>query len=175
MHGKLMTRALCLLALAAVGGCSDDPVSPDGPVTADRVVDRETLKAFVERAATTVEESVSSPAEAYPFADATFRPEGEWRHGSVYIYVVSLDGISLFNAVQPSIEGTNLWDLEDRNGVKVVQDLIAEANSGGGYVEYLWDNPAVTGDEEDGSPKVGYATLATVAGESILIGSGFYR
>lgn len=39
---------------------------------------------------------------------------------------------------------------------------------------HLWDNPAVTGDEVDGSPKVGYATLVTVAGESILIGSGFY-
>ena len=88
--------------------------------------------------------------------------------------MVSLDGISLFNAVQPSIEGTNLWELEDLNGVKIVQDLIAEANQGGGFVEYLWDNPAVTGDEENGSLKVGYATLATVAGESILIGSGIY-
>ena len=174
MHGKLMTRALCLLALAAVGGCSDDAVSPDDPITADRVVDRETLRAFVERAATTVEEAVSSPAQAYLFADVTFRPEGEWRHGSIYIYVLSLDGISLFNAVQPSLEGTNLWDLEDLNGVKVVQDLLAEANSGGGFVEYLWDNPAVDGDEENGSLKVGYATLATAGGESVLIGSGIY-
>lgn len=174
MNRKLMTRALCLLALAAVGGCSDDPVSPDDPVTADRVVDRETLRAFVDRAATTVEEAVSSPAQAYPFANATFRPEGEWRSGSIYLFVLALDGLGLFHATNPSLEGTSLWDLEDLNGVKMVQALIAEANQGGGFVDYLWDNPAVTGDEEEGSPKVGYATLATVAGDDIVIASGFY-
>ena len=33
-------------------------------------------------------------------------------------------------------------DLEDANGVKILQELIAVAAEGGGYVEYLWPDPA---------------------------------
>ena len=48
------------------------------------------------------------------------------------------------------------------------------AAAGGGYVEYLWDDPAVAGDEETGSPKVGYAVPYTALGEEFILGSGFY-
>ena len=36
---------------------------------------------------------------------------------------------------------------------------------GGGYVEYLWDDPAVAGDEETSSPKVEYAVPYTALGD----------
>ena len=42
-----------------------------------------------------------------------------------------------------------------------MQELLSAAAEGGGYVEYLWDDPAVAGDEETGSPKVGYAVPYT--------------
>ena len=39
-----------------------------------------------------------------------------------------------------------------------LRDLLAASEAGGGYVEYMFDNPAVQGDEETGSPKIAYAT-----------------
>ena len=72
------------------------------------------------------------------------------------------------------LEGRNLYDLEDSNGVKIMQQILAAAAEGGGYVEYLWDDPAVAGDEETGSPKVGYAVPYTALGEEFILGSGFY-
>ena len=42
------------------------------------------------------------------------------------------------------------------------------------FVEYLWDDPAVEGDEEDGSPKLAYAVPVTVRGVPMLLGSGIY-
>ena len=59
----------------------------------------------------------------------------------------------------------NLYDLKDSNGVKIMQEILAAAAEGGGYVEYLWDDPAVAGDEETGSHKVGYAVPYTALGE----------
>ena len=51
-----------------------------------------------------------------------------------------------------------------------------------GYVEYYWNDPGVTGDEEFGSAKVGYAEAVTLPndyaifpGATIVIGSGFYK
>ena len=44
------------------------------------------------------------------------------------------------------------------NGVRYLRELSAAGEAGGGYVEYVFDNPAVHGDEETGSPKIAYAT-----------------
>ena len=41
-------------------------------------------------------------------------------------------------------------------------------------MEYRFDNPDVIGDEEAGSPKVGYAELLNLSGERLTIGSGYY-
>ena len=60
------------------------------------------------------------------------------------------------------LEGVSLWDRADRNGVLYAQALIRAAEAGGGFVEYVFDNPDVMGDEEAGSPK------------DLVIGSGFY-
>ena len=54
----------------------------------------------------------------------------------------------------------------------VVQELIAAAKSGGGFVEYLWDNPAIEGTDE--SPKVSYAAPVEILGGDYYIGAGLY-
>lgn len=113
-------------------------------------------------------------SQAYAFFDTTFRPVGEWNLGSIYLWVYELNGTCFFNAVYPNLEMQNLWNLEDKNGVKIIQKLIEAASDGGGFVEYLWDNPATVGDEEDGSPKVGYAVLVTTGPNTFMIGSGIY-
>ena len=54
------------------------------------------------------------------------------------------------------------------------EELLAAAPAGGGFVEYLWPNPAVEGDEETGSPKVAYATVLTIGSTPLIFGSGIY-
>ena len=142
-----------------------------GGITAAQVVDRATLEAFVWRAKAKVE--ALSAAEVLAFLE-TFRTEGEWKSGAIYLYVADLAGNILFHGADPSLEGQNLINLEDKNGVKFVQELLAQVANGGGFVEYLWDNPIVEGDEDRGSPKVGYAAPLNALGQKLAIVAGFY-
>ncbi|WP_155592927.1 methyl-accepting chemotaxis protein [Lysinibacillus cavernae] len=55
-----------------------------------------------------------------------------------YIFVVDQKGNSI---AHPNIEGTNVWDEQDDNGVKYMQEMIAKGNEGGGFVSYAWELP----------------------------------
>lgn len=169
---KFIARFVCVLGLAVLF-CSAGPTfAQDDEITAGDVVDRATLEAFVLRAKGVVE-SFTSLAEALA-SFGTFRAEGEWNKGPIYLYVFTVEGVGIFHGEDQSLEGQNLIDLEDSNGVKILQELISVAADGGGFVEYLWDNPVVDGDEENGSLKVGYAAPLNVFGQELIIGSGFY-
>ncbi len=163
---------LFLPALVAVPGVVQPSAHTD--VEAHDVMDRDSLEAFVGQAKAEVEANVSDYDDLYDFADMEFRPIGEWREGPIYIFIIATDGVVLFHGANMSLEETSLWDHEDLNGVKYTQELIKAAEMGGGFVEYLFDNPDVMGDEEDGSPKVGYAELLTYGDKTLMIGSGFY-
>jgi len=52
-----------------------------------------------------------------------------------YIFVVDQKGTSI---AHPNIEGNNVWDEQDDNGVKYMQEIIAKGNEGGGFVSYSW-------------------------------------
>ena len=146
---------------------------PD-PIRADQVIDRESLKLFVEAAAEEAATGIVSDADAYAFLDATFGPEGPWRQGEVYVFVHYRDGTGFFHPVNKDLEGQDLLSLEDVNGVKISEEFLAAVAAGGGYVEYRWPNPEVEGDEETGSPKVGYALPLDIGDLELLIGAGFY-
>ena len=179
-----------LLALF-VTGCDDDasPTTPapappapapapapepePAPIQAGDVVDRETLKAFVEAAAEAAAQ-IDSADEAYAFFDANFRPEGPWRKGEIYLFAHHLDGIQFFHALTPETEGLDRSELEDVNGVKFLQEILAAVADGGGYVEYRWPNPEVEGDEDTGSPKVSYAVPLTIGDLELSLGAGIY-
>ncbi|MCE2431859.1 MAG: cache domain-containing protein [Candidatus Latescibacteria bacterium] len=148
-------------------------------ITARDVVDKKTLKAFVEAA--------KEYAKSYPFSEESeteFRQEGgRWKHESIYLSVLKSDGVIVFHAANPALEGQNLINHEDPNGVKYVQELIAVAAEGSGFVEYYFDNPAVdeNGDGElvgdpIGSPKISYAIPITdpQTGMALTLLSGFY-
>ena len=66
------------------------------------------------------------------------------------------------------LEGENLWEMEDVNGVMVIQELIDAGRDGGGFVDYVWNKPEI--NKEVG--KVGYA----IAFEpwKWMIGTGLY-
>ena len=154
-------------------------LEPTKQITARDIVDKETLKAFVETA--------KEYAKNFPFSEdiaEQFRQEGGlWKYQSIYLALGNSDGVILFHGANPALDGQNLIDLEDPNGVKIIQELIAAAAAGGGFVEYYFDNPAVdeNGDGElvgdpIGSLKISYA-IPVVDPETnmefILI-SGFY-
>jgi len=132
------------------------------------------MKTFDEAAAQEAAGGIASDADAYAFLDATFGPEGRWRQGEVYVFVHHRDGTGFFHPVTKELEGQNLLGLEDVNGVKISEEYLAAVAAGGGYVEYRWPNPEVEGDEETGSPKVGYAVPLDIGDLELLVGAGFY-
>ena len=171
-----------------VGGYSQDvshvPVLiadlPKPAVTASQVVDRETLISFVEEAATVYREGVRS--EGYRGLIGirnAFRVEGgDWKSGSIYLWVVSGGGIILFHATEPFREGrpTDLTRT-DINGVRFAEELIEGARrEGRKFVQYYYDDPTIEGDEDTGSPKLGYAVSFSVPNspQKAVIGSGIY-
>ena len=159
------------------------------PITARDVVDRETLKAFVTQAGEFfLEHQTSGDLEDSSKARIALRdPNGPWRHGSVYLYVLDLvSNIILFHAAFP-----NRFELKPL--IATVQDTVtgefilpqvieaAKSNPEGGFVEYYFDDPNDDTDRAD-LPKVGYARQFT--GElsfggrpvpiNFIVGSGFY-
>lgn len=137
------------------------------PPDAASVADRETLQAFIES------EGFTSWDEAYEGLDHAKR-DGQWRSGSTYFWIYSLDGICLFSPDNEIYEGQNLIELTDIDGVPIVAELLEIVAQGGGYLEYRWDNPEVEGDEEDGSNYVAYALSVNIGGTEFMLGSGFY-
>ena len=171
-----------------VGGYSQDvshvPVRvadlPKPEVTASEVVDRETLIAFVEAAAETFQQAVMSEGySALTGVRNAFRVEGgDWKSGSIYLWVVSGGGVTLFHGSEPYREGRPTDMVRtDSQGIKIAEELIGGARrEGRKFLRYHYDNPAIKGDEETGSPKFGYAVSiqAPNSEQKIVIGSGIY-
>ena len=166
---KRLTAAL-ILALTALSPAVHPVIAQDSEVTAGDVVDRETLKAFVLAAKAYGDKATSLPE--YLNILQEFRTEGPWKQGSIYLFLFSTEGIFILHGDNPDLEGQNLIDLEDANGIKMVQELIAVAAEGGGYVEYLWPDPQIEGDT--GSPKVSYVIPYSALGQDFVLGAGFF-
>ena len=159
-------------------------------VTARDVVDRETLKAFVTQAGEAfLNQQKGGDLAATSKARVALRdPNGPWRHGSVYLYVLDLTSdIILFHGAFPDRFELRPLIATVRDvvtGELVLPQVIAAAKSSpeGGFVEYYFDDPTDDTDSAD-IPKVGYARQ--FAGEreradgttlriNFIVGSGFY-
>ncbi len=153
---------------------------PRPAVTASEVVDRETLITFVEEAARIYQESLKFEG-GIPLVEIknAFRVEGgDWKSGPIYLFVVSGGGVTLFHGSEPFREG-NPTDMmrTDSKGVRIAEELIGGARrEGRKFLQYHYDNPAIEGDEETGSPKLGYAVSLQLPNtdEKMVIGSGIY-
>ncbi|MCY3770649.1 MAG: cache domain-containing protein [Gemmatimonadetes bacterium] len=150
------------------------PVRAQGaPITANEVVDRETLKTFVESAKAHIEMIFAEDSALAPFLDST-RMEGDWKHENVFLMLLSLDGTVLFHADDESAAGKNLFNLRDGRGDEVVRALIEAGLMDGGHVEYHWDDPD---DDEDDPVKVAYATsfFGKTYNNRVVLAGGFYQ
>ncbi len=158
----------------------------DPAVTARDVVDRETLKAFVNEAGRYCL-GLQGRDDISRAKIALRDPNGPWRHGSVYLYVLDLvSNIILIHGAFPD-------RFELRPLTPTVKDVVtgefvlpqvleaARSNPEGGFVEYYFDDPNDDSDSAD-IPKVGFARQFTtdldIGGRVIplnfVIGSGFY-
>ncbi|MCY3803011.1 MAG: autotransporter domain-containing protein [Gammaproteobacteria bacterium] len=159
----------------------------DPAVTAADVVDRESLKEFVFEAATYFGEARRAEGRVgVSKAKIAMRdPNGPWRHGSVYLYVLDLTtNIILIHGAFPDRYELRPLVPTVRDAVTgelVLPQVLAAAASSpeGGFVEYYFDDPSDASDSAD-IPKVGYARQfefqPTGMGppSRIVIGSGFY-
>jgi methyl-accepting chemotaxis protein len=86
-----------------------------------------------------------------------------------YIFVYGEDGVNIAHGVKPELEGKNLMDAKDTNGVAYVRELIAAATrNDGSTVPFLFPRAG----SNDPVPKLGYAMRADPW--RWVIGTGVY-
>jgi len=85
-----------------------------------------------------------------------------------YFFVYDLQGRSLMHSRQPELVGQNLWEMRDSRGRFTIQELIAQARAGGGFVEYEWRKPS----SAQTAPKLGYVTA--LPRWNWMVGTGLY-
>ncbi|MDE3260124.1 MAG: T9SS type A sorting domain-containing protein [Gemmatimonadota bacterium] len=161
----------------------------DPTVAASDVVDRETLKAFVTEAGNYfLEFQKSGDIAAVAKVKIALRdPNGPWRHGPVYLYVLdTVRNVILFHGAFPDRYELRPLVATVRDvvtGELILPQVIAAAKSDpeGGFVEYYFDDPTDDTDSAD-IPKVGYAREykgefdagGRVLKIDFIVGSGFY-
>lgn len=104
------------------------------------------LKNYIELALTSIEpliagneqseaaEDLASQQVKRVLQNMTFSEDG-------YFFVYDMEGTNILHPKQPWRVGVNWWNVKDANGHFLIQDLIAAAQAGGGYVPYLWERP----------------------------------
>ena len=109
-----------------------------------------------------------------PQAFSKFRQKNsEWFHGDSYVFVNDLKGKNLCHPAKPSMEGTNVIDLQDVDG-KRSSVMMLDAVSGkraAGWVHYKWPR------SEDAAPSWKSSYVVRVKdrfGNEYLLGSGIY-
>ncbi|MGH1573490.1 cache domain-containing protein [Methylobacterium sp. P31] len=101
-----------------------------------------------------------------------FRRKGSpWRYGDVYLFVVDMRGIVLFNAAHPNREGRDLLDERDADGKRFHRDFVeVVSKSGSGWVDYMFPKPG----QSVPSVKWSYVCATRVDGVDALVGAGVY-
>lgn len=133
---------------------------------------REVLREYMNLAVSAVmpiyEKAGVDDAEAKEQALAILRGMTYGESNDGYVFVYSYEGTALAMRAKRSLEGKNLIDLKDKNGVRIIYDLIQNAKQGGGYVSYMWEKPSKKIEVE----KLSYALSLPKWGW--MLGTGFY-
>ncbi|MDE1465165.1 methyl-accepting chemotaxis protein [Spartinivicinus poritis] len=125
------------------------------------------LKGYLDMTKTAISHVYNSTADSAK--EDAFKIIRQIRYGdNGYIFSFQYDGLTVVHGAKPELEGKNLIDLKDPNGVPLIKLLSEEAQKGGGYVEYQWDKPGSKTPE----PKLSYAI--PLEKWQIFIGTGFY-
>lgn len=82
-------------------------------------------------------------------------------------YFVYQGTVNRVHPISANLEGKDLVDLKDKNGVYPIRDLKKVAESGGGFTYFTWNKPGI-----GQILKLGYAT--NISGTEYWIGTGIY-
>ncbi|MFC7060922.1 methyl-accepting chemotaxis protein [Halobacillus seohaensis] len=82
-----------------------------------------------------------------------------------YYFVLDEEGTEL---AHPLLEGENIWDSQDSNGVMVAQELIEKGTNGGGFTYFEWPLP---NDSNTEAPKVSYSAQDSDWGWVVVSGT----
>ncbi|PTP32814.1 cache domain-containing protein [Vibrio splendidus] len=85
-----------------------------------------------------------------------------------YFFAYDRHGTNLVHPIQPELIGKNLLQLQDEDGDFLIEALLREAQTGGGFHQYLWQKPS-TGEVVS---KLSYA--AWLERWDWMIGTGLY-
>jgi two-component system, NarL family, sensor kinase len=108
-------------------------------------------------------DEVAAKAEAIRILNAF-----DFDQGDGYFFAYEYSGRCLVLPHQPELVGQDLWDIRDRDGLPVVQALVAKARQGQGFFRYVWNKPTV----KQVAPKLGYVIGLQRWGW--MIGTGIY-
>ena len=167
------TLLFALLGLTTAGLQAPAVNAQVPKVTAGEVVDRETLKGFVEYA-TAVSAAITDINEGSRLIQAVRTEGSDYNVGNVYLILMTPTGQVFIHGEDPNLDGKNVLEVVDDNGTKVVQQLLAAGAAGGGFVEWCWDDPA---DPNDPRCKDSYAIQyhSRVAGADLVVVGGYYQ
>lgn len=91
------------------------------------------------------------------------------RFGSAgYFYIYDKQGVNIFHAVKPELEGKNLIGLTDTKGTKIIVGLLDAAQKGDGKFSFYFQKP----DSDKQIEKLGYAIM--LPGDELMLGTGAY-
>jgi methyl-accepting chemotaxis protein len=85
-----------------------------------------------------------------------------------YFFVYRYDGVNVVHGLKPEREGKNFMDQVDSNGVRLNANVIAAAQAGGGFTEFMFPRAG----SNIALPKLAYA--APVGEWQWAVGSGVY-
>ncbi len=186
----------------APGGDNRDETCPDyRPVVTAQDVERArdpgTLAAFVKEARAgvgTLLRNVASEEEGIRNLAECFGADGDWKHGSVHLFMISADEDKKFFLApgDSDLAGAPL-DIEDENGCDVGEEILRAAGGeelqcddldlagdgpGPGFVQYLWRDPDDPDSGDYDSPRLSYVEEIRferfLPSRSFVLGSGYY-
>ena len=161
-----LLASLALIALAVRQQESELAAREHALVRASYMEARRTeLKHYVDLAVSTIKPLLGQ-AGGQDRALAILQSLDYGRDG--YFFVYDLQGRVLMHSRQSELVGQNLWGLRDPLGRPTIQQLIGQAQAGGGYVEYLWRKPS----SSQLAPKLGYVVAVPEWGW--MLGTGLY-
>lgn len=85
-----------------------------------------------------------------------------------YFFIYDSKGIAIVQPQEPDRVGQDWWNFEGDNGDKVIQHLIKNALSGGGFYQYNWRKPS----EDKDVPKMSYSIYSDKW--QWMLGTGVY-
>lgn len=103
------------------------------------------------------------------FKDFSDKTNASWRKKDLYVFVVRSDGVTVAHGSNAKLIGKNMLGIKDQTGKPFIQQMIAVAKKGPGWVDYEWVHPETQRQEGKSS----YVT--PLPGFDGFVGVGIYR